>query len=287
MYLRHSRSTPGNGVLLRLALLTLTFFIASSSHRAFAEKALPACLSGALIKATIVRVIDAKSIETAGGIVIKLAAVEAPDTRETFRDKRKSRLIIRASRLLTRLTLNKPVFLVFDTDKPDRYSRRSAYVFTSSPGEKALIWVQAKMIRQGLARAFPNTQNATCIKQLLQVEKKARAAKTGLWKDPTYQVIQADNLKILNRSLGRLQLIEGRVYSVSVRRSRSYINFSNNWKRDFTVTIDRRIHRLFTQSGVNIKALTGKFVRVRGWLDRHNGPTIKVYHRAQIEILKE
>ena len=143
------------------------------------------------------------------------------------------------------------------------------------------------MIARGMARAFPNTSGAACFKPLLEIEKSARLKKTGLWQNRLYRVIAAENLKTLNRSLGRLQLIEGRVHSVAVRRTRIYINFSADWKRDFTVTLNPRIYRMFTQSGINIKDLTNKIIRTRGWLGRHNGPTIKVNHVAQIEILKD
>jgi len=270
-----------------LAFYTAVFVLNSSQPGHSAGDGITNCTSVAPVQARIVRIIDSQVVETATGLLIKLAAIEAPTTGTSIEAGKNPALVRRARKLLAQLTLNKSVSLIFDARKPDRYGRRIAHVFIPSASNTSNIWVQAEMIKQGLARAFPNTIDATCIGQLLSLEKQARTKKTGLWRNRFYQVIKARDLNFLNRSLGRLQLVEGRVQSVSVRRSRSYINFSTDWRRDFTVTLDRRALRLFKQSGIDIKKLNGKNIRVRGWLGRHNGPTIKADHVAQIEILKE
>jgi len=268
------------------SVLAATLVLTSLQPGATAENAPPACLVAQRSEATIVRIVDSQTIETATGQRVRLAAIEAPNSIIATRDGKNTDLISYARTLLTRLTLNKKVSLVFDADKPDRYGRRFAHILVLPSGKSTNTWVQAEMITRGLARAFPNTVDATCFQPLLDMEKAARLKKTGLWKSRFYQVIGAENLKTLNRSLGRLQLIEGRVHSVAVRRTRIYINFSVDWKRDFTVTLNPRTYKLFTQSGINIKDLANKVIRVRGWLGRHNGPTIVVKHVAQIEFLK-
>ncbi len=273
--------------LVWLSILAAVFTIAPPQYVAVAIEIFPQCIPVTRTQTTIVRIISADTLETASGLRVKLAAIEAPRAMTILKGQKNKSFTRRAHKLLTRLVLEKSVTLAFDSDRPDRYGRRTAHVFIVTPKKKTPTWLQAAMIKKGLARAFPNTQKAPCIKPILAFEKDARAKKAGLWKHRSYQVIQSDNLKHLNRNLGRLHLIEGRVHSVSVRRSRTYINFSKDWARDFTVAINRRVHRLFTQSGINIEELTGRRIRVRGWLDRHNGPTIKTYHVAQIEILKE
>ena len=269
------------------AVLSAALVLTSSLPGAAVENAPPACLAAPGVEATIVRIVDSQTIQTATGKLIRLAAIEAPNSIMTTRGGKNMRLIRRARNLLARLTLNKKVNLVFDAGKPDRYGRRFAHILVFLSGKNASIWVQAAMVARGLARAFPNTRDATCIEPLLEIEKAARSKKTGVWKSRIYRVIKAENLKTLNRSLGQLQLIEGRVHSVAVRRTRIYINFSSDWKRDFTITLNPRIQRLFTQGGINIKELADKSIRVRGWLGRHNGPTIMVNHVAQIEMMKD
>ncbi len=270
-----------------LAFFTAIFVLNSSQSGRGAGDWLANCTLAAPVQARVVRIIGSQVIETATGLLIKLAAVETPAGGVGIKRTKNQVVVKHARKLLSQLTLNKPVSLVFDAKKPDRYGRRIAHIFVRSALNTSTVWVQAEMIKQGLARAFPNTVDASCIQQLLSLEKKARTKKSGLWKYRFYQVVRADDLKFLNRSLGRLQLVEGRVQSVSVGRTRSYINFSKDWGRDFTVTLDRRALRLFNRSGIDIKKLSGKNIRVRGWLGRHNGPTIKAYHVAQIEILKD
>ena len=267
------------------ALLAAVVF-AFSLPEAHAENRQLDCNASSAMKDKVVRIIDSHTVETATGLVIKLASIEALNTQVSGKGRKNAGLIKRSRKLLAQLILNKNVVIKFVSDKSDRYGRRIAHIFIPTLKQGLSTWVQAEMIKKGLARVFPNTRKASCVTELLKYETEARLNKTGLWKSRIYQVIQAQNLKSLNRSLGRLQLIEGRVHSVAVRRSRTYINFSKDWSRDFTVTINRRVHKLFTQKGLNVQELTGKLIRVRGWLDRHNGPTIKVYHVGQVEILK-
>jgi len=268
-------------------LLAAILVLASTQPGASAGDGLPDCVAAPSSTATIVKVINTYTVETATGRNIRLAAITTPATGATLKGRKNTQLATRTRQLLERLTLNKSVKLVFSSKRTDRYDRRSAHVFVPSRNKNTTLWVQGEMIGSGLARAFPNTPDATCIKQLLKFEKDARNKRAGLWNSRFYNIIPADDLKSLNRALGRLQLVEGRVHSVSVRRNRSYINFSKEWRQDFTITLKRPVLKLFTKSGINVEQLSGKYIRVRGWLDRHNGPTIAVYHVAQIEILKE
>jgi len=283
----HNLTCSSHAGLMWRPLLAAVFVLAATQPGVSASDMLPDCVGAPSSTATIVRVINTYTVEIATGSNIKLAAIATPTISTTLKGRENTRLATRARQLLERLTLNKSVKLVFSSKGSDRYGRRVAHVFVPSRKKNMNLWVQGEMIKDGLARAFPNTPDATCIKQLLKFEKDARTKTAGLWNSRFYRIIPADDLKSLNRSLGRLQLVEGRVHSVSVRRNRSYINFSREWRQDFTATLKRPVHRLFTQSGINIEQLTGRYIRVRGWLDRHNGPTIEVYHVAQIEILKE
>lgn len=67
--------------------------------------------------------------------------------------------------------------------------------------------------------------------------------------------------------------------------SRVYLNFGRYWKEDFTVVIERRALRLFAESGLDPLRLEGALLRVRGWMDDHDGPRIEVTHPEQIEVL--
>ena len=68
-------------------------------------------------------------------------------------------------------------------------------------------------------------------------------------------------------------------------RNRIYLNFGEDYKTDFTISIDRTAWSMFTESGLDPLSLEGKIVLVRGWIKDFNGPLIEVTHPEQIEIL--
>lgn len=91
--------------------------------------------------------------------------------------------------------------------------------------------------------------------------------------------------------LGRLtqtyQLVEGRVVSVGEGAGRVYLNFARDWKSDFTISVARKDASAFQAEGIDLKALAGKRVRMRGWVIWRNGPMIEATHPEQIEILTD
>lgn len=69
------------------------------------------------------------------------------------------------------------------------------------------------------------------------------------------------------------------------RRRPIYLNFAEDWRRDFTVSVDRKAASAFAAAGIDLKALTGKRLRARGFLAWRNGPVIEASHPEQIELL--
>ena len=63
---------------------------------------------------------------------------------------------------------------------------------------------------------------------------------------------------------------------------RIYLNFDKDWRKDFTVLIERKDGDAFKAAGIDPKALAGKKLRVRGWIEWRNGPMIHVTHVEQI-----
>ncbi len=89
----------------------------------------------------------------------------------------------------------------------------------------------------------------------------------------------------LKRFKNFFQLIEGRVRDVTRLRKKTFINFGNNWRTDFTISLNARTVKLFDRAGVNPLLLKGKLVRVRGWNKSFNGPMINATHPEKIEML--
>ena len=74
--------------------------------------------------------------------------------------------------------------------------------------------------------------------------------------------------------------------AAAVVRGRGYLNFGDDWREDFTVSIGPRDRRRFETAGIDIEDYEGRLVRVRGWVDSFNGPMIEATHPEQIEVLE-
>jgi hypothetical protein len=89
----------------------------------------------------------------------------------------------------------------------------------------------------------------------------------------------------LGRDRGSFQIVEGKVESAAVKGGRAYLNFSGDWKNDFTVTIAPDDMKTFRKRHVNPRDYAGKTVRVRGLIDWYRGPEIELMGPENIEVL--
>ena len=85
--------------------------------------------------------------------------------------------------------------------------------------------------------------------------------------------------------VGRFEIVQGTVKDVADKGANFYINFGEDWRTDFTLTIEGKARRLFREMAFDPLLLKGKTIRVRGWLKSFNGPMIAITHPEQIEIL--
>jgi hypothetical protein len=75
------------------------------------------------------------------------------------------------------------------------------------------------------------------------------------------------------------------VASVRERAGVIYINFGQRWRDQFTATLLKRNEGAFAGVSVAPKALAGRTVEVRGWIEERSGPTVEVTRPEQIEIV--
>src|SRR3954470_18298616 len=113
------------------------------------------------------------------------------------------------------------------------------------------------------------------------------AAKLGLWGEPVYVMGKAEDHSEVLKSRGQFTLVEGRVLSVRESGGTIYVNFGRRWSEDFTVTIAKRNERVFTAAGLEPKSLSGRRVRVRGWIEERGGPWVEAARPEQIEVLEK
>ncbi len=163
----------------------------------------------------------------------------------------------------------------------DRYGRLTAFAFAGDTRQS----VQQSMLEAGAARVSGRVGDKACAGALLSAEDAARKAGRGIWADPNFAPLSAENLARLRSERGRFALVEGKVLSVHESGATIYVNFGRRWTRDFTVTILRRLARSFTAAGIDPKKLEGRRIRVRGWIEQRGGPIIAAEVPEQIEFV--
>lgn len=144
------------------------------------------------------------------------------------------------------------------------------------------LWLQGALLYAGLAVVMTSETNPEAAARMYAIEADARKQKAGLWADPRWGVLTPDQVKPY---LNEYRVVEGKVFSTAMRSNVFYINFSRDWKTDFTISIPTDKRMAFAREGVNLMGLNGKTIRVRGWVRDYNGPMIEVTHPQQIEVL--
>ncbi len=230
----------------------------------------------------VTSVTDGDTVILDTGMVVRLIGTQAPKLplgREGFEAWPKADA---AKAALTALVLNKRVMVRYGGEQVDRHGRTLGQLFVLGTPD---LWVQERMIAEGMARVYSFPDNRACLADLLAAESRARVMRLGIWTDPYYAVRRADRPAELAERLSQYELVEGRVFVADEAQGRVYLNFGRIWKEDFTAVIERSALALFNRSGIDPLQLEGALVRIRGWIDSRDGPRLEVTHPEQIEIL--
>jgi len=141
------------------------------------------------------------------------------------------------------------------------------------------------LLKRGGARVNAVSDNHEIIQTYLIGEEEARREKRGLWRVPYYRVRDANTLSDLRDCPGAFHVFVGEVKQVTATRSRTYLNFGDDYRSDFTATIKTRQVREWLKQDFDLAALEAKRIRVRGFVEWINGPSITIENKMNIEIL--
>ncbi len=232
-------------------------------------------------KAIVSAVVDGDTVvlerPVMGATQIRLVGIQAPKLPLGRKNFPAWPLAAQSKRALEKLTLGKTVSLSFGGSEKDRHGRLLAHLH--APGG---VWVQGTMLSQGMARVYSFPDNRGAVADMLALEGEARRARRGIWGLGFYAV---KTPRELSRLIGTFQLVKGRVLKAARVKGKVYLNFGQDWRSDFTITLKAGARRLFATAGVDPLALEGRMVRVRGWLKKFNGPMIDATHPEQIEVI--
>ena len=231
----------------------------------------------------VVAVIDGDTLVLDTGLEVRLVGVQAPKLplgRPNFEEwplAKDSKLFLEG------LVLGREVALAYGGLERDRYQRALAHVFVepdSKNGEGD--WVQGALLEAGLARVYSFADNRSLVRVLYTREQAARAKGRGVWSHPYYRLYEADDA---GGAVDGFNLVEGGVKQAAEVRGRVYLNFGEDYREDFTVSIAPKDVRAFREEGIDPLEFEGQRVRVRGWVKWFNGPSIDADHPEQIEVL--
>lgn len=230
----------------------------------------------------VTSVTDGDTVILDTGLVVRLVGIQAPKLPRGNDEFDAWPMSSQAKAGLESLVAGKSVRLRYGGERIDRHGRSLGQLFVQAEPE---VWVQRQMVGDGLARVYSFPDNRSCIAELMHAESRARLNRLGIWTDPYYAVRRADKPVELTGRSGHYELVEGRVLAAEQAGGRVYLNFGRIWKTDFTVVIDKTALGRFGKDGLDPLKLADALVRVRGWVDAHDGPRIEVTHSEQIEVL--
>ena len=231
---------------------------------------------------TVIRVSGPNSLILDDGSEVVLSgilmptALDVPVQTETWQPEHD------AARALGKLVAGQSLqFIAIDRWR-DRYGRRRVHAFLSRNNKR--IWIQSQLVARGLARVIVEDLSDLCASALLNKEREARVKRLGLWQHAAYALRRADRPWQLLRYRGSYQIVEGTIIEVAKLRSRTFMNFGQNRRKDFTAGVfGRRSHNARVE-GLPLTALKGRRVVIRGWISWRGGPFIQLKSMTQISL---
>ena len=257
-------------ILLALVLVAPALASAEEALRPGGEALVKAVVDGDTV------VLDSAVM---GSKRVRLVGIQAPKLPLGRKNFPTWPLASASKKALENLIFGKTAKLSFGGSEKDRYGRLLAHLHRPDG-----TWVQGEMLKKGMARVYSFADNRAVVSDMLALETEARAAGRGIWGLRFYAVRTPEEL---SSWIGTFQLVEGKVLKAARIKGRVYLNFGNDWKTDFTVTLGPMARRLFKKAGIEPLSLEGKRIRARGWLKKRNGPMIEASHPEQIEVIKE
>jgi endonuclease YncB( thermonuclease family) len=265
------------GILtLALAIPVVVLGVTIQGGRAASAPALPAGLSdGGAARA--IEIVDGDTLVLDDGRQVRLVGIQAPKLPLGRAGFKAWPLARDAKQALSALALGQSLTLAYGGRRIDRHGRALAQLFDAEGG-----WIQGQLLSQGMARVYSFADNRALVPEMLARESAARAARRGIWANSFYAVRTPEQAA---RHIGGFELVEGRVRDVAVVRGRVYLNFGEDWREDFTVTLSPKVRRTFEAENILPEMYRERIVRARGWLKSFNGPMIEATHPEQIEVI--
>ncbi len=230
--------------------------------------------------ARIDKVIDAQTVLLSDGKIVRLLGIDYPFVTE---DAEGGPAIIGKATLEQRLPKGKEVFLYQNKNREKGRINRMGHTLAHIVVKDRNEWINGTLVAQGIAWTSTDATNPAMAEQMYALEDSARKAKKGLWSaNSPFSLLTPETA---SQGDGTFRVVEGTVNRGATSKNNLYLNFGNDWKKDFTVMITPAIRKSLSKKGIDPMALAGQKVRVRGWIREWNGPFIELETPERLEVL--
>lgn len=225
-------------------------------------------------------VIDARTVLMKDGKIVRLLAIDYPlNAGESINPAE----VAAKDRLVKLLPAGTEVDLWQSLNSKTGRVNRMGHILAHLVTKKEERWVNGTLIDEGLGWTVTDMSNPELADQLYALEDKARIAKKGLWSDKLpYGVLSADKA---DSGIGAFRVVEGKITRAATSSNNLYLNFGSDMKKDFTVMISSSLRKSLSRKGIDPMSLSGRTVRVRGWLRSWNGPFMEMETPERLEIM--
>lgn len=86
-------------------------------------------------------------------------------------------------------------------------------------------------------------------------------------------------------ALNRWAEVRGQLREATITRNGAYLNFGEDWKKDFTIYLPKATLKHFDED--DLRALEGKQLSVRGWVHSYYGPRITLHEPSMMKVSNE
>ncbi len=227
-------------------------------------------------ESTIVAVAGPQMLRLADGRFVRLAEIIVPAPVPAGFDPSAA-----AAAFLRQSALGRKAEVKFGGTQRDRYGIYAGHVYVT--GEPTL-WLQEGLVRSGFATVAPQPNEHDCARPLLVAEDAARQARSGHWGRSYFKVLKANDPRSIHNLAGTYQIVEGTTDYASESGGRITLHFRTANRLALTAAIEPTAKKMFAdkQAPENWAKLT---LRLRGWVEKKRGPSIRVGLPEQIELI--
>ncbi len=226
------------------------------------------------------QMIDPLRVQLQDGRIVQLAGVEIPDNDPALPGE----IASKAFEQLKTILANKQVTFYQTKAEGEGRRNRMGHYLGHLETHQDKIWVQGFLLKNGLARIQPGADNIEMSAQMIALENEALKEKRGIWASDKFGVLTPETA---DTAMNSWAIIEGTISKTGMSNNTIFLNFGDDWRKDFTIGIEGEVRRQMAKRQLDTLGMAGKRVRVHGWVESYNGPYIKLSNAAWLEILPD